>query len=289
MRTSGLFDLVADPEDEIFLNIRDLPCRVKQREWLGRLWERFHTYADKQFLIEIGRDFYARFWEMWLACELLNQGFILDPDRPSEGPDFCILSDDKRIWIEAVAPRPGTGEDAVDFSEEEGGWIPEPKIILRYQNAVIAKHEKLQGYLEKKIVKEGESYVIAVYGTGIPGAGWDDPVPYAVQAVFPIGPLTGTPDLKLMKVVNWRYAYRPCIRKISGGPVPTTTFLKDQFNGISALISGNPDPIEMLNPRLKLILNPLAKNPLPPDWLKRGIVYWKEGNTLQHRNFPESN
>ena len=81
---------------------------------------------------------------MYLGCALLDLGFELVPHgrRPAAGPDLCICSEDRRIWIEAIAPQPGTGPDAVPASGEAGGWVPEARIVLRYRAAVEEKWRK---------------------------------------------------------------------------------------------------------------------------------------------------
>lgn len=285
-----ILDNVSNPTDRLFLRLRNTSRWSSQRELLTRLWHRYKPYADAQFLAEIGHNFYARFWEMSLASELLDQEFELVPmqHRPSGGPDICIAFGDDRVWIEAIAPGPGTGDDAVDFSEEEGGFVPEPNIVLRYQGAIKDKHEKLGQYRRNGIVSDGERFIIAICGRRIPAAAWEDDIPYAAQAVFPFGPYTVRIDTVTKEVVDQRYAYRPFIEKISGSEVPTTSFLDPEFSDVAALISGNPDPIEMTNPPLTLIHNPKAGNPMPMGWLKRGIEYWLEENTLRHRNLSES-
>ncbi|UCG66315.1 MAG: hypothetical protein JSW12_04615 [Deltaproteobacteria bacterium] len=146
------------------------------------------------------------------------------------------------------------------------------------------KHDKLAQYRKDGVVKDGERFIIAIYGRGIPAAAWGDDIPYAAQAVFPIGPYTVTIDMESQEVVDQGYSHRPVIEKKSGSSVPTTSFLESEFSDVSAIVSGNPDPIEMSNPPLILIHNPKAENPMLMGWLKRGIEYWVEGNKLRHRN-----
>lgn len=59
-----IFSYAINPTDRTFLEIRDHPVRSKQRDHLMALWNKFKPYADQQFLTELGRDFYSRYWEM---------------------------------------------------------------------------------------------------------------------------------------------------------------------------------------------------------------------------------
>jgi len=285
-----LFQKGREPTDDVFLFFRDNAELERQREHLECLWQRYEPYADSHFLVEIGQNFHERYWEMALAVELMDQSLTLVPrgDRSNEGPDLCVAGSATRVWIEAVAPGPGTGPDAVDFSETEGGWVPSENIILRYQSAVADKLKKLRIYSERGLMSDSDRTVIAVYGRKIPAAVWGDRIPYPVQAVLPIGPLGVTIDRSTGEVIREGYGHRRFIKKKSGSRVSTTTFVNPENSDLSAIISGNPDPMDTGSCPLMVIHNPVAEYALPRAWLSTCREYWVENEELRSRRLPES-
>gem|GEM_PF-3435898 len=220
---------------------------------------------------------------MWLTCKLLNQGFKLEEKkgRKSAGPDICILDNQKHVWIEAQFVEKGNGPDAIENNEFGCGFHPhKDKVNLRYLNAVSEKHEKYKIYLKKEIIQPDEPYVIAIGAIGILGYKM---VQSIFESVFGIGQYTVEIDTTCSKIVNEYYPSKPQIIKESGSPVSTTRFLTKKANEISAILIANPCPIEMTSPKLSMILNPNAINPLSTEWLKEGHVYWVEKNEIEHR------
>ena len=62
--TDGVFNNLRNPAHE---------SALKAKYFAERLWSVYKPYADPHFLIEIRRDFNARFWEMYLTCALLKR------------------------------------------------------------------------------------------------------------------------------------------------------------------------------------------------------------------------
>ena len=108
----------ADPEYGAFLEQAALSG---SRAWLESLWVAFSPYADADFLTQARIDFHARFWEMFVGNVFLASGFQLLPNSPGAPDIGVLLSDGRRLWIEAVTPGSGVGVDAVEPMSDKGG------------------------------------------------------------------------------------------------------------------------------------------------------------------------
>ena len=267
-----LFSL-GDAPDAAYRNLSsDTPspparvCRVFAEE----LWERYHPYADKHFLSEIRRDFHARFWEMYLTCALLEHGprlgYAVACHKP--GPDVLLEFKDRCIWIEAITATDGdpAKPDSVGHPDPaKTGQIPDEKIVLRYTNAIDAKYRKYLEYLEKGIVAEEDSYLIAVNGYPL-SYGWADPeIPRILKAVFPLGHLQFIFDRKTLKRVETKHQFRPAIFKSSGKDVSTAGFMSEQYAGISGILYSRANAYMTARPLGSDFLiahNPMAGHPV---------------------------
>ncbi|WP_193435237.1 hypothetical protein [Brucella pituitosa] len=115
-----IFDFDGPNLNKGFINLRaaEHPEEKRLHEIIEGMWERYEPYADADFRDGFARDVDARFWEMYLGWTFLEAGLALLPtsERLREGgqPDLCILTDNGRIWIEAIAPDEGdAGPDQV--------------------------------------------------------------------------------------------------------------------------------------------------------------------------------
>src|ERR1700692_2424027 len=131
-----------DATDLWYLNLRDSqkPRSMECRALCERLWSEFEPHADNHFLVEIRRDFHARFWEMYFTVTLLRLGYEISCPKP--GPDVGILFEGQRIWFEAVAPKSGadTSADRVpDMVMGTMNWVPNEQIVLRYLSVIREK------------------------------------------------------------------------------------------------------------------------------------------------------
>jgi hypothetical protein len=139
-----------DAEDTAYTNLRDevSEAALECKQFSERLWAQYHSYADPHFLTEIRRDFGARFWEMYLTCALLEDaprlGYTVACPKP--GPDNLIVYQGSNIWIEAIVATDGDPAKPDSAIEEHSGMIPDAKILLRYANAIMAKHAKYEIY-----------------------------------------------------------------------------------------------------------------------------------------------
>lgn len=85
------------------------------REFLERWWNESSPFVDLDVLNRARQDLPSVFWELYLAHALRRQGISLVTQartkKNQRGPDLRAESPD--VWIEAVAPNCGTGEDAL--------------------------------------------------------------------------------------------------------------------------------------------------------------------------------
>jgi hypothetical protein len=133
---------------------------------------------------------------MYLGCTLLAAGRTLLPvaDRQRAGgqPDLCVLDEERRIWIEAIAPdegAPGPDQIVRPVPINQGGRCiaaPERQAQLRTTSAFWTKSKKIARYLEEGAIGRDDVRIIAIsasrFGTLVSG----DP-PLIMKSLFPIG------------------------------------------------------------------------------------------------------
>lgn len=238
--------------------------------------------ADTKFVDELGQDerkFWAGVSEALVATRLRSKVF---PKRAiGKGPDFLVMEGARRVWIEVVCPEPmGVPGEWTRPEPNVVHTFPHQEILLRWTAAIQQKarkvigDEKDPGYLRKGIVAPDDAYVIAVnacrlrsgpfsYLEGISG------FPFALEAVFPVGPRELTLDVTTMRTVGQGHAYRPYVVKANGSRVEALTFLDPRFSAVSAIWAldldggsavGNREPSAVIH-------NPLAKNPVARGFL----------------------
>jgi type I restriction enzyme S subunit len=239
--------------------------------------------ADSNFVDEIssGVDgkFWARVWEAMLYRHLSELTFEFQKARVTKsgqpGPDFGIVHEGQTIWIEAVTPAPeNIPQDYLEAPKRVEAIIrrkPHEPMLLRWTSVLKDKRDKLKSYVEKDIIAPTDCTVIAVNSCRLSDfavndlgiSGW----PFAVEAVFPLGPLAapitpdGKPDGELESVP------RPTIRKSNGKDIPTGNFLDPSYANVSAIMGCyRKDMVDGLLP-LTVVHNPLATVRLP-----RGIL-----------------
>ena len=275
-----LFKRGINAQDQTYNNLRDSKknWRIEARRFCEQLWQNFYPYADNHFLIEIQRDFYSRFWEMYLACSLMEMGAKIFCPKP--GPDIGIDTNNGTIWFEAVAPGAGApnSKDRVKIHKDfEDYNVPEEQIILRYRNAIYEKYNtKYFEYIEKGIVKKDDPYVIAINGCKIPSSRTDINPPRIVRSILPIGFPQVTFDKKSNIITNQTYQYRDRVTKNSGSDVSTKIFFNDFYNNLSAILFSNVDPTnrsKLFGQDYILTHNHRANNPVQKAIIKRGVEY----------------
>jgi len=252
----------------------------------------YAPYADLHFLNEAKIHLTERFWEMYLGCTLLQNGF--DLHNPSaKGPEFYCIVDGVKCWFEAIAPGPGERPDSVPQMEDKGPTedsdfsnIPEEKILLRLRSAIQTKHLKLKGYLCNKTVNEKDAYILAINSKRILPVILNPNPPIIVKAVFPLGNLTFSIDTQSRELVDVSYQHRGHILKQNSSAVSTDVFLDPEYANISAVIYSSVDVANYpstLGADFCLVHNPFAKVPIRHSVLPYCSEYWKEGNHIKVR------
>lgn len=242
--------------------------------------------ADANFTTELcsGSDqkFWSRVSEALLAARLSSMGLYPVPFSGG-GPDFLLIDNERKIWIEVICPLPkGVPSDWLTFEPNKVVTFPHEQILLRWTSAIKEKADKLignldgtdKGYIEKGIVSSRDAYVIAVNGRHLrngpfPALSGISQFPFAVEAVFALGPCQITIDRNTLKRKSVGHQTRPQIFKPIGDPVPTDIFLDARFRLISAIWAvdvdgtssiGNPEPMAVIH-------NPYADNKIPIGFL----------------------
>lgn len=254
--------------------------------------------ADPKFLDELQideRTFWACASEALVAARLAGKVFPVR--KGGHGPDLLVLDGAQRVWIEVVCPQPTrVPNDWLDPKVNVVHSLPDRELTLRWTAAIQQKADKLlgvqggmPGYVGKGIVQAGDAYVIAVNACrtrsgpfpslfGISG------LPYAAQAVFPIGPRQVTMNSNTGEITGQGHQYRPSLATDSGAPVATLTFLNPRYAPVSAVWAldldgsaaiGNSEPSAVIH-------NPLASVAVTPGFLPADeeFVAAREGDDM---------
>lgn len=275
------------PEDSLFALVRDNQQFTAQRQVVESLWARYQRYADPGFQQKISRRFHDHFWEMYLACALMDQGYQLAPKYTDKGPDICVLDSGQRVWLEASAPGPGEGADAIPLPQVgPTDYVPEAKVILRLRSALEEKWKKYQAYRANQIVAPADPYVIAVNGGYVPYAsavGFG--LPYIFQAVSRLGPKFTTLDRETLEMRDQGYSPLPAVRKVGGAQVPTDIFVDGGYEGISGVLYSGASIWNLPashGSEFVFIHNVRPANPLHKGWVS-GTEFWSESGAWYSR------
>ncbi len=275
-------------EDHEYNVIRDEPRFLQDKAFIEEMWSEYKQYADRHFLSESRKNFKQRIWEMYLTCSLIAKRFSITSD--DKGPDIRISKEEVDIWIEAVAPKAGEGNDAVtELQPQTIRDVPDDQIKLRYRSAIEEKYnKKYKKYLLDRIVKPNDCYIIAINGSAIPSARSEIEIPRIIRSVLPFGNETLRIDVEKNEFVDRYYQYQDKVNKVAGSSVSTDIFLNNQYDGISAVLYSCVDALnrpQKFGDDFVLLHNPLAKNKLERGFIKLGREYWVEKRILESTNW----
>jgi hypothetical protein len=234
-----------DRDVRAFLD-RQYPNAPNYKGSLIVLWEKYLALKlpTEHFVTEFtsGKKavIFQRAWEMMVARHLDAQGYAIS--TKAHGPDFRFEHDGRTFWVEAVSPEPmGVPGDYLEGpkpGEFKVGNVPHEEVRRRWTAAVKDKAIKLAGYKAKDIVSDDDVYIIAVNGCqlgALPIHHGVSQLPYAVEAVYPAGPIAipvdkktgafGTqrrPAVAMASILSRKISARFCGNKRPqrGGPVP---------------------------------------------------------------------
>lgn len=228
-----------------------------------------------------------RLSEVLLFNLLSVQG--LTPICNINGPDFVIEKNGRKIWIEVITPEPkDLPEDWKSGAMGKAITVPNDEILLRWTNAIDEKTKKLHGrldpktgkfrpgYLQKNIVGPNDSYVIAINGIDLrwhwvfPNLDGISQYPFAVEAVFGIGPIQIHIDRKTLKATHSDQQIRESVPKGLNKNVPVGTFInsgpfaQNEFKRVSAIWALDIDEMHAIGRERPIVVvhNPLAEFPI---------------------------
>lgn len=252
----------------------------EKRELCNKLYKNFKPYADRDFKRKFELEFFPAFWEMDLACSLLDSGLKLSEKYSGNaGPDLCLTNTgENRIWIEAVCATRGNSVDRVPLGGPDSSpRIDNEKIMLRLTSVIRDKDKKHKRYLERHICNEDEPFIVAVNGSLLPpGPGLDDYTPRIVKAVFEGGGDEFVFDKNTGSIESRQIDFRPKIFKYNNISISTNFFRTRKYENISAVLYSESSlesrPSEPGSDYV-IVHNPLALNPLPKGYFQFGEEY----------------
>jgi hypothetical protein len=255
-----------------YMHVRDVERLRFAHDFTESLWRAYRPFADPHFRQDAMHQFLQRFWEMYLACTLLDRGFKIERVG-SEGPEFYFSCEGCRIWVEAITPGPGKGPDRVNDSKlGEACTISDEKLVMRYTHALLEKHRRYEAWLAKGIVQPDDQILLAINCRGIPHAPCGAELPYVLKAFLPIGALAVVLDRDTMETKDSYQQRREAVVKRSGAHIATTSFIIPSFAGFSAVLHSAVDcanhPTELGSDFL-VLHNPTASSGLPLN-----LFYW---------------
>lgn len=286
------------PADPLYVAFRDGtgPVHAAIRTFVDSLWDKFSSYADDTFEVEIAQPgkFHSRYWEMYFVSYLLSAGYQVSAPKP--GPDARIQFGDTTAWFEATAPSPGLPGllDSVpepDLTSDEDSPCPDPRTVLRYRTAIEAKAKgQYQTHRKSGIVGAHDPYVIALNGGTMLDARVDGNRGILAALYGAGGDLILFAPNREPDIVT---RYVPEVyKRTSGSTVSTNVFLDPCYRHITAVLfsgvsAGNP--LSLRANDFVLLPNPNAFNPLPaaclssiPEWTASGDP--GDGLTLRKRS-----
>ena len=247
-------------------------------------WRRFKPYADSKFKSGFKEDFHARFWEMYLASVLIDEGFDLKP-RKDEEPDILISNNERKIWIEAVTPDNSEHETIIEEIQKNGravtisdGMKQTSYLIERYTNSISAKLLQYENHVKNKKVEADAPYIIALNGGRLHRARIPYiSVPNIVRAVYPVGDFYIAINKITKEFKEEGHHYRSTIKKSSNdASIPTDMFMDKKYAGISGILFSNRDCYNLskrYGSEFIFVHNLNARNPIPKGYFKMGEEY----------------
>ncbi len=275
-RTEKLdFFIPGDCKDSFYRVVRDLPEHKEARAFVESLWQRYRGYEDRHFLEGAKSNFLQRSWEMYLAVALLDHELRLSRVG-NVGPEFNFDFRGRKVWVEAVAPGPGDGDDRVtECVPGKPFSVPTEKILLRFTNALAEKRSRYLSARQKEIIGPDDLYLLAINSRGIPHAPFGNTLPFFVQAFLPLGDLTYVLDKKCRRISDSFYLRRDTVQKTRGATVATDCLLDEKYSFVSAVLHSAADCVNgprTLGDDFEVLHNPTARLPLEPSpfaWCKQ--------------------
>jgi hypothetical protein len=241
---------------------------------LVSLWEKYlalglpKAHFVSEFTSGKKECVFQRSWEMIVARHLDAQNHQFT--TADQGPDFRFEHNGLTVWVEAISPEPkglpGHWMEGPKPNETKVVDFPHNEILLRWTAAFKEKWEKLGKYRAAGIVGEKDAYVIAINGCqlgALPMHHGISRYPFAVEAVYCVGPIAISIDPNTGKIGKSFVTIRTNIRNANGAPVPTSPFVDPVYAGVSAVIALTKDRSDDATLPLDMHLAEVAASPHP--------------------------
>ena len=277
MNTKKLFQDTRPGEDELYARIRDDLRGDPYRQQLEQMWVDYQNYAPKGFRKKLQFEFHQRWWEMYLTLGLHRLRLPIGTSSRDDQPDLLLKFESSKVWIEAVAPTPGTKSDAVPQPVVNGVEdLPMRECLLRFTQAITAKRDAFISYIQRGIVSEKDCLVVALSACGLNQFGdfleWPQPVMLRV--------LAGAGDLAI-PISGSSSAYskrKDTTFRDSGSQVDLSLFYSVGFSSLAGVLYSKQGPLNALSApekSLELFLNPKGRSEIPSAITEK-IVTWSE-------------
>ncbi len=249
------------------------------REFLELLWLECSRYLDANALSHAKENMAAVFWELYLAYSLLklNISLVGQPrtKKRQRGPD--LHTENPSVWIEAIAPTPGCGEDALlEPPIGEAYQMPTREFILRLRAAFEVKAAAFREYIDDGVIPASEPTIIAISGAVLPTKFSEQPIRRIVQALLGVGNQVLLINRSTGDLMGTYLDPHDTTYKAKGSSIKTDVFLNPAYAHISAVLYSYCDWLNVpTDPGgdFVLIHNKVANNPLPIAWLNKGLEY----------------
>ena len=293
MARAGELFQSGDAKDRAYCSLRDSTRNAESRAFCESLWKRYQPYADRHFLDEIRIQFHQRLWEMYLTVTFLERGYELHRHKGG-GPEFGIDIGDRRYWLDAIAPNPGEGHDAVpqlEYNRPVASNVPQEQIILRLMSALAAKRVKWKKDLDGGLVLERDGFIVAINDRAIRWAWLGAEMPYIVKGMYGFGNLAVSFDRRTLEVVDTKHLHRPTIAKASGSSISSQPFAAHECPEVSAILYSSVDAANfpgVLGADFMMLHNVEPNVPLRLGALRFYREYWIDGDQLTMKDWFEA-
>ncbi|MBK9498585.1 MAG: hypothetical protein IPO06_04225 [Leptospiraceae bacterium] len=277
--------LGSDPEyNTLIQGLKNHNIDIEEiKAFIENLWLEFEPYADRKFKTQMKKNFHSCYFEMYLANCLIKLGHYKLSSKDS-GPDFFINELD--AWVECIATNNGDSKNldkVKDYnylnpnvqSTYKDAMIPTEKIILRFTNAFDNKEKKFKEYIKEGIVNNNQPCIIAINAAKVNYSRINPGYPRILSALFPIGYQYVTLNKESLDVMEKGIKYSSEIIKSNQIGITKLAFTTKEYSHISGIIFSTDDAwnisdISKIGTNLLFVPNPLAKNPIPENFLKVG-------------------
>jgi hypothetical protein len=239
--------------DARYVSVRDGtdPLLKHARYHCEYLWTLFAPYADAKFTSALGREFDARYWEMYLTVSLIVAGHTVT--CPETGRTRCRGRSQGAAHLVRGDLPDGGGDPSSPNYAGCSDHVGEEKIILRYLNSISTKYkDQYAAWLKKGIVSANDAFVIALNPRSIPADTSDTETPRILQAGYTLGLpyITVNPATKKMTGAGINFRDR-IIKTTKAGEddsgkapaeVMTGVFEREEYRGLTALLCSRVDP-----------------------------------------------